>query len=107
MFDHPAIPLLAVGAYEGARMLFGPSAADVAADPMEWVSTLGPFSIAITLSYFLLRRSDSREATAEHTHLEREQQLRDDLAAARQQLTAARTLIAHLRDTQPDPEDIQ
>ena len=107
MFAHPAIPLIAVAVFEGAKMLFGPSAADVASDPMGWVETVGPFSIAITLSYFLLRRSDSREATAEHTHLAREQQLRDDLAAARQQLASARAMIAHLRDAQPEPEDLQ
>ena len=65
----PSTPLAVYAAFEGA-VIFTAAAAGAGTpdDTWAWISTLGPFSIAIGLSYYLLRRSDERERRAKQHH---------------------------------------
>ena len=78
---HPASPgLLALAAAASRALSVG---ADTPTTPTDWLSTLGPFGAAIGLSYYLLRRSDSRESEAMKAHRITEHRLLDELAEQR------------------------
>ena len=96
---HPSVPLLAYAIVEGTMLATGLFTTDsgVPGTPSEFVTTLGPFSAAIGLSYYLLRRSDSREAVAEQIHIQREHRLEDQIAECRAALAIAKAEIERLR----------
>ena len=77
---HPATPGLLAVAASSVRIFQSGDAPD---SPTDWVSTVGPFGAAIALSYFLLRRSDSREAEARAAYRITEMRLLDELTEER------------------------
>ena len=85
---HPATP----GLLAAAAVISRASQADTVSpsSPTDWLSTLGPFGAAIALSYYLLRRSDTRESEATQAYRVTETRLLDDLAEARRQNTELR-----------------